>query len=206
MLATGTDEAVQSSMFTLVDRETGRMLALAARTSRPQIARGGGHPAARRAKPIRLGLRDERVPLRRAPRVALPRVLPGGRRAGRARPARGRGGDHRDGHRRACARSASSGSSSTSATPTSVRGLLDEVEGRPGHAARAARARWPARTAATLERLVAELAPPAHVRAALLALPTLFGREAVLERAAGFARNERVGRGRWRTWPRCIAS
>jgi ATP phosphoribosyltransferase regulatory subunit len=46
----------------------------------------------------------------------------------------------------------------------------------------------------TLERLVADLAPPAHVRDALLALPTLFGREVVLERAAAFARNERSSR------------
>ena len=40
----------------------------------------------------------------------------------------------------------------------------------------------------TLERVVGELAPPAHVGDALCALPTLFGHEAVLERAAAAAR------------------
>jgi len=46
----------------------------------------------------------------------------------------------------------------------------------------------------TLERVVGELAPPAHVGDALCALPALFGHEAVLERAAALARNDRSAR------------
>src|SRR5262249_56114244 len=72
--------------------------------------------------------------------------------------------------------------------PDFVRGLLDEAKADPaaGLELRAALAR---KDGSTLERLVAGLAPPAHVRDALLALPTLFGRESVLELATGFARN-----------------
>src|SRR5207247_11006601 len=46
----------------------------------------------------------------------------------------------------------------------------------------------------TLERLVRELEPPPHVPEALLALPTLFGREIVLERAGRYAQNPRSTR------------
>ena len=46
----------------------------------------------------------------------------------------------------------------------------------------------------SLERLVGALAPPPHIGEALLALPALFGRAEVLERAARFARNVRSER------------
>src|SRR5205823_10490237 len=48
--------------------------------------------------------------------------------------------------------------------------------------------------ASTLERLVREVAPAPHVAEALLALPTLFGREIVLERAGRYAQNARSAR------------
>ena len=77
--------------------------------------------------------------------------------------------------------------------PDFFRGLLDEAKTDAGQA-RELRAALARKDGSTLERLVADLAPAAHVRDALLALPTLFGREAVLERAGGFARNERSAR------------
>src|SRR5439155_42293 len=77
--------------------------------------------------------------------------------------------------------------------PDFFRGLLDEAKTDAAQG-RELRATLVRKDGSTLERLVAELAPPAHVRDALLALPTLFGREAVLERAAAFARNERSSR------------
>jgi ATP phosphoribosyltransferase regulatory subunit len=77
--------------------------------------------------------------------------------------------------------------------PDFFRGLLEEVKTDPAHQheLRQALAR---KDVGTLERVVAELAPPAHVGDALCALPTLFGHEAVLERAAALARNERSAR------------
>jgi ATP phosphoribosyltransferase regulatory subunit len=77
--------------------------------------------------------------------------------------------------------------------PDFFRGLLEEVTGDParGRDIRAALAR---KDASTLGRIVEELAPPAAVAEAVLALPTLFGREIVLERAARFARTERATR------------
>src|SRR5207247_2126967 len=48
--------------------------------------------------------------------------------------------------------------------------------------------------ASPLERLVRGLSPPPHVAEALLALPTLFGREIVLERAGRYAQNPRSQR------------
>ena len=76
--------------------------------------------------------------------------------------------------------------------PDFFRGLLEEIKTDDGARPRV-RTALARKDVSTLERLVADLAPPAHVGEALLALPTLFGRE-VLERAAGFARNERSAR------------
>jgi ATP phosphoribosyltransferase regulatory subunit len=70
------------------------------------------------------------------------------------------------------------------------RGLLEEAKAGEGPA-RALRAALARKDVSTLERLVAELAPAAHIGEALRALPTLFGHEMVLERAAAFVRNER---------------
>jgi len=191
VLAAGTDVDVQGNMFTLVDRESGRMLALRPDIT-PQIARV-----------VATRLRDEPKPIRLAyvtnvfrydePRVSHYREFyqAGVELVGLDKPeaeveviamaveglrALGLGRFQIDlGH------------------PDFFRGLLEEAKTDPerGRALRATLAR---KDSSTLERLVAELAPPAHVRAALLALPTLFGRASVLEQAAAFARNERSAR------------
>jgi ATP phosphoribosyltransferase regulatory subunit len=191
VLARGTDVDVQSNMFTLVDRDTGRMLALRPDIT-PQIARV-----------VATRLRDEPKPIRLAyvtnvfrydePRVSHYREFyqAGAELVGLDKPeaeaeviamaieglrALGLGRFQIDlGH------------------PDFVRGLLDEAKTDPaqGRELRAALAR---KDGSTLERLIAELAPPAHVRDALLALPSLFGRESVLEQAAALARNERSSR------------
>jgi ATP phosphoribosyltransferase regulatory subunit len=72
------------------------------------------------------------------------------------------------------------------------RGLLDEIPG--DDTARELRAALARKDAGTLERLVAEVAPPSAVGEALLALPTLVGGEDVLDRAASLARNARSAR------------
>jgi ATP phosphoribosyltransferase regulatory subunit len=77
--------------------------------------------------------------------------------------------------------------------PDFFRGLMEEIK-TDGAREREVRAALARKDVSTLERLVADLAPPAHVGEALLALPTLFGRAEVLERAGGFARNARSER------------
>jgi ATP phosphoribosyltransferase regulatory subunit len=191
VLATGTDLAVQENMFKLVDRETGRMLALRADIT-PQIARV-----------VATRLRDEPKPLRLAyvtnvfryeePRVSHYREFyqAGVELIGLDKPeaeaeivamtveglrALGLDGFQLDlGH------------------PDFFRGLLEEVKTDAAHQQelREALAR---KDVGTLERVVGEIAPPAHVGDALCALPTLFGHAAVLEQAAVHARNERSAR------------
>jgi ATP phosphoribosyltransferase regulatory subunit len=191
VLATGTDVTVQENMFKLVDRETGRMLALRADIT-PQIARV-----------VATRLRDEPMPLRLAyvtnvfryeePRVSHYREFyqAGVELIGLDKPegevemvamtieglrALGLEGFQLDlGH------------------PDFFRGLLDEVktDGARQQELREALAR---KDVGTLERVVGELAPPAHVGDALCALPGLFGHATVLEQAAVHARNERSAR------------
>ena len=191
VLAAGTDVDVQGNMFTLVDRESGRMLALRPDIT-PQIARV-----------VATRLRDEPKPIRLAyvtnvfrydePRVSHYREFyqAGVELVGLDKPEaeveviamaveglRALGLERFQidlGH------------------PDFFRGLLEEAK-TDLERARALRATLARKDSSTLERLVAELAPPAHVRAALLALPTLFGRASVLEQAAAFARNERSAR------------
>jgi len=191
VLATGTDAGVQENMFKLVDRETGRLLALRADIT-PQIARI-----------VATRLRDEGKPIRLAyvtnvfrydePQVSHYREFyqAGVELIGLDQPeaeveiiamaveglrALGLERFQLDlGH------------------PDFFRGLLEEVKA-PAAAQRELRAALARKDAATLERLVAELAPAAHVAEALRALPTLFGHEVVLERAQAHARNERSAR------------
>jgi ATP phosphoribosyltransferase regulatory subunit len=190
-LAIGTDPAVQENMFKLVDRETGRLLALRADIT-PQIARV-----------VATRLRDEPKPLRLCyvtnlfrydePQLAHYREFyqAGVELLGLDKPeaeveivamaveglrALGLSRFQIDiGH------------------PDFFRGLMEEIktDGAREQEVRVALAR---KDLGALERLVAELAPPAHVGDALLALPSLFGRSEVLERAAGFARNARSER------------
>jgi ATP phosphoribosyltransferase regulatory subunit len=191
VLALGTDAGVQENMFTLVDRETGRMLALRADIT-PQVARI-----------VATRLRDEPKPLRLAyltnvfrydePRVSHYREFyqAGVELVGLEKPeaeveviamaieglrALGLGGFQIDlGH---------SGF---------LRGLLDEVKTDEARQLelRQALAR---KDVAALERVVADVAPPAHVAEALRTLPALVGGAPVLDRAAGCARNERSAR------------
>ena len=200
VLATGTDEAVQEQHVHARRPRDRSDAGAAAGHHAPDRARGGD-PAARRAQADPPRLRDERVPLRRAARVALPRVLPGGRRAGRARPARGRGRDHRDGHRGA-ARARARAVPDRPRPPRLLPRPPRRGEGRPGHR-RELRAALARKDGSTLERLVADLAPPAHVRDALLrAADALRPRGGA--RARGRLRAQRARRrARSRTWPRC---
>jgi ATP phosphoribosyltransferase regulatory subunit len=191
VLSTGTDVGVQENMFKLVDRETGRMLALRADIT-PQIARI-----------VATRLRDEPKPVRLAyvtnvfrydePRVAHYREFyqAGVELIGLEKPEAeveiiamaieglstlGLGRFQIDlGH------------------PDVFRGLLDELKVEPARQ-RELRDALARKDVSALERLVGEVAPPVHVGDALLALPSLFGREAVLERAAAFVRNERSAR------------
>jgi ATP phosphoribosyltransferase regulatory subunit len=188
VLEVGTDVAVRESMFKFVDRETGRMLALRADIT-PQIARV-----------VATRLRDEPKPVRLAyvtnvfrydePRVSHYREFyqAGVELIGLEKPEaeveiiamaieglRALGLDRFQidlGH------------------PDFFRGLLEEAtpDSAKRREIRDALAR---KDASTLARLVQELAPPAPVAEALLALPTLFGREIVLERAAKLAHTDR---------------
>ena len=189
VLSVGTDVGVQESMFKFVDRETGRMLALRADIT-PQIARV-----------VATRLRDEPKPVRLAyitnvfrydePRVSHYREFyqAGVELIGLEKPEaeveiiamaieglRALGLDRFQidlGH------------------PDFFRGLLEEVTSDIG-TRREIREALARKDSSTLARLVAEAAPPPDVAEALLALPTLFGREIVLERAAKYARTDRA--------------
>ncbi|HYE89863.1 MAG TPA: ATP phosphoribosyltransferase regulatory subunit, partial [Terriglobales bacterium] len=189
-LSTGTDENVQESMFTFVDRETGRVLALRGDIT-PQIARV-----------VATRMRDEPKPLRLAyltnvfrydePHVSQYRELyqAGVELIGLEKPeaeveiiAMTVEGLHALGLHRfqldLC-------------HLDFFRGLLDAIttEGT----ARELRAALARKDTATLEKLVAEASVPSAVGEALLALPTLVGGEDVLDRAAALARNARSAR------------
>jgi ATP phosphoribosyltransferase regulatory subunit len=191
VLARGTDVGVQENMFKLVDRETGRMLALRADIT-PQIARIVATRLREEPKPLRLGYvtsifrYDE-------PQVSHYREFyqAGVELIGLEKPEaeaeviamaveglRALGLDRFQldlGH------------------PDFFRGLLEEIKADGGrqHELKDALAR---KDVSTLERVVGEIAPPAHVGDALCALPTLFGHAGVLDQAAGHARNERSAR------------
>jgi ATP phosphoribosyltransferase regulatory subunit len=190
VLSTGTDESVQETMFTFVDRETGRVLALRADIT-PQIARV-----------VATRLRDELKPVRLAyvtnvfrydePHVSAYRELyqAGVELVGLEKPeaeveiiAMTVEGLHALGLHRfqldLC-------------HLDFFRGLLDELKGED--TARQLRAALARKDTATLERLVAAAAPPSAIGDALLALPTLVGGEEVLDRASALARNDRSTR------------
>jgi ATP phosphoribosyltransferase regulatory subunit len=191
VLSTGTDVAVQENMFKLVDRETGRMLALRADIT-PQVARI-----------VATRLRDEPKPIRLAyvtnvfrydePRLAHYREFyqAGVELVGLDKPEaevellamaieglRALGLERYQldvGH------------------PDFFRGLLEEARAEPEQE-RQLRAVLARKDLSSLERLVADLPAPAGVADALLALPTLFGHAEVLERAQALARSKRAER------------
>ena len=191
VLATGTDVRVQEAMFKLVDRETGRTLALRADVT-PQIARVVATRMRDEPKPLRLaylanvfrydepqvahyrefyqaGVELVGLPKPEAEVEVIAMAIEGLRALGLERFQIDLG--HAD----------------------FFRGLLEELKAAPArqHEMRQALAR---KDISTVERLVADLAPPAHVGEALLALPSLFGHAEVLERASVHARNERSAR------------
>lgn len=191
MLARGTDVGVQESMFKFVDRETGRMLALRADIT-PQIARI-----------VATRLRDEPKPVRLAyvtnvfrhdePQMSHYREFyqAGVELIGLEKPeaeveviAMTIEGLRALGLRRF---------QIDLGHPDFFRGLLEEAAVEPARR-RALKDALARKDASTLERLVRDLAPAPHVAEALLALPTLFGREIVLERAGPCARNPRSER------------
>jgi len=191
VLATGTDVGVQESMFKFVDRETGRMLALRADIT-PQIARVVATRLREEPKPVRLGYVTN-VFRHDEPQMSHYREFyqAGVELIGLAKPEaeveviamtieglRALGLERFQidlGH------------------PDFFRGLLDEAAA-DAERRRALREALARKDASTLERLVRELGPAPHVAEGLLALPTLFGREIVLERAGRFAQNTRSQR------------
>lgn len=191
VLALGTDHTLQEQMFKLVDRETGRMLALRADIT-PQIARIVASRMRDEPKPIRLAYLTnvfrydepkishyrefyqagvELIGLEKpeAEVEVLAMTIEGMRAVGLQRF------QIDVGH------------------PDFFRGLLEEIKTDADHE-RELREALSRKDASTLERLVAEIAPPAHVADALLALPSLYGEASVLERAVPFARNARSER------------
>ena len=191
VLSVGTDPAVQADMFTLIDRETGRLLALRADIT-PQIARIVATRLRDEPKPLRLGYLTN-VFRYDEPRLAHYREFyqAGVELIGLEKPeaeveiramtieglsARGLRSFQIDvGH------------------PDFFRGLMEETSATEEQA-REVRAALGHKDLAELEKRVGELGAPARVADALLALPTLFGRAEVLERAAGFARTPRAAR------------
>ena len=191
VLSLGTDAELQEKMFKLVDRETGRLLAWRADVT-PQIARI-----------VATRLRDEPRPIRLAyltnvfrydePQVGRYREFyqAGVELVGLEKPeadaemiamtveglrALGLGRFQLDvGH------------------AEFLRGLVDELKADRARV-RELQMALSRKDASALTRLVAEIAPAAHVAEALLALPALVGRDDALARAGRLARNARSER------------
>ncbi len=191
VLSVGTDETLQGEMLKLVDRDTGRMLALRADIT-PQIARI-----------VATRLRDEPKPLRLAyvanvfryeePQVGRYREFyqAGVELVGLEKPEadaemiamtveglQALGLDHFQ---------------INVGQADFFRGVLEElkIDRDQGRELQDALSR---KDASTLERLVKDLAPPASTAELLVALPDLFGREEVLERGARLVKNPRSER------------
>ncbi len=191
VLSLGTDTALQENMFKLVDRETGRMLALRADIT-PQIARI-----------VASRLRDEPKPLRLAyvtnvfryeePRISHYREFyqAGGELIGLEKP---------EAEVEIVAMTIE-GLQALGLQRFQIdlghldffRGLLEEAKA-DAERERELRDALSRTDASTLERVVAELDPPAHVAQALLAMPTLFGDASVIDHAARHVRNARSER------------
>jgi len=191
VLSIGTDVDLQERMFKFVDRETGRMLALRADIT-PQIARI-----------VATRLRDEPKPLRLAyvenvfryddPQVGRYREFyqAGVELVGLEKP-------EADAEMIAMAvegfRALGLGLFQINVGQADFfRGVLEELktDRAQGRQLQEALSR---KDASALEQLVAQLAPPAATAELLLALPGLFGREEVLERAGALVKNARSER------------
>jgi ATP phosphoribosyltransferase regulatory subunit len=191
VLAAGTDQDVQEKMFKLVDRETGRTLALRADIT-PQIARIAATRLREEPKPVRLGYVTN-VFRYDEPRVSHYREF---YQAGVELI----GLDQPEGEAEILAMAIEGLRALGLARfqldlghPGFIRGLFEEVKADAARQAELQEA-LARKDAAALQRVVGEIAPPAHVGDALCALPGLFGGAAVLEQAAAHARNERSAR------------
>ncbi len=191
VLSLGTDETLEEQMFKLVDRDTGRLLALRADIT-PQIARI-----------VATRLRDEPKPLRLAyvtnvfryqePQVGRYREFfqAGVELVGLEKP-------EADAEMIAMT---VEGLQALGLDRFQInvgqgdffRGILEELKVERSHG-RQLQAALSRKDASTLERLVQELAPPASTAELLMALPDLFGREEVLERGARLVKNPRSDR------------
>ena len=191
VLSVGTDPGVQEDMFKLVDRETGRLLALRADIT-PQIARIVATRMREEPKPIRLGYVTN-VFRYDEPQLAHYREFyqAGVELIGLDKPeaeveilAMTIEGLSALGLRRF---------QIDVGHPDFFRGLMEETAATDEQA-RDIRAALGRKDLAALEKQVGELGAPAPVAEALLELPTLVGRAEVLERAAVFARTPRAER------------
>ncbi|MBI2218609.1 MAG: ATP phosphoribosyltransferase regulatory subunit [Candidatus Rokubacteria bacterium] len=191
VLALGTDVVLQENMFKLVDRETGRMLALRADIT-PQIARI-----------VASRLRDEPKPLRLAyvtnvfrweePRISHYRELyqAGVELIGLEKP---------EAEVEIVAMTIE-GLHALALQRFQIdvghldffRGILEELDVDAERTA-VIREALSRKDLSTLERVVGDIKPPPRVAEALLALPTLFGHAEVLDRAAAYALNARAER------------
>jgi ATP phosphoribosyltransferase regulatory subunit len=191
VLAVGTDVELQEKMFKLVDRETGRMLALRADVT-PQIARIVATRLRDAPRPIRLAYLTN-VFRYDDPQVGRYREFyqAGVELVGLAKP-------------EADAEMIAMTVEGLRVLGLErfqidvgqaefVRGLLDEIKTDRAHLRELGLA-LSRKEASALERLIAEIAPAAHVADALLALPTLVGRDEALARAGRLARNARSER------------
>ena len=191
VLSVGTDAVVQEDMFRLIDRETGRLLALRADIT-PQIARIVATRLRDEPKPLRLGYVTN-VFRYDEPQLAHYREFyqAGVELIGLDKP---------EAEVEVLAMTVE-GLSALGLSrfqidvghPDFFRGLMEETTATDEQA-RDVRAALGRKDLAALEKLVEGLAAPAPVAEALLALPTLFGRAEVLERAATFARTPRAER------------
>ena len=188
VLSKGTDVDLQEGMFKLVDRESGRLLALRADIT-PQIARI-----------VASRLRDEPKPLRLAYvtnvfRDAEPQV-------GRYREFYQAGVElvglpNPEGDAEMIAMTVE-GLQALGLSDFQIdvgqtdffRGMLEDL-GADAESARGLRSALGRKDVSALERRVAALGAPAAVTEALLALPTLYGRGDVLERAERLVKNAR---------------
>jgi ATP phosphoribosyltransferase regulatory subunit len=191
VLARGTDVELQENMFKLVDRETGRMLALRADIT-PQIARI-----------VATRLRDEPKPIRLAyvtnvfrweePRISHYRELyqTGVELVGLEAP---------EAEAEILAMTIE-GLQALGLQRFQIdmghleffRGVLDELKADADRAA-VIREALSRKDVSTLQRVVAELRPAPRAAEALLALPTLLGHAGLLDRAAAHALNARAER------------
>jgi ATP phosphoribosyltransferase regulatory subunit len=188
VLSLGTDEHLQERMFKLEDRETGRMLALRADVT-PQIARIVATRLREAPKPLRLAY------LTNVFRYEDPQV-------GRYREF------YQAGVELVGLEKAEADAEMIAMTvealralglgqfqidvgqPEFFRGILEELR-TDRDTGRAFQDVLSRKDASSLDRLVRELDPPAATAELLLALPDLFGREEVLERARSLVKNPR---------------